>query len=118
MDSILYTAASGMIARQRDLEVIANNLANASVSAYRPDSTFYEVWRRVGLEEPPGGVRGEGSREAASNAEVQVPSLFTSSLPGAIRETGAPLDLAIEGDAWFVVQGKSGERYTRDGALR
>lgn len=114
MDSVLYTAASGMIARQRDLDVIANNLANASVNGYRPDSTFYEVWRRVGEK-----ARGAaGAREAAVNSEVQVPSLYTSTQPGAIVLTGAPLDLAIEGDGWFVVQAKAGERYTRGGSLR
>src|SRR5439155_8670531 len=107
MDGVLYTAASGMIARQRDLDVIANNLANASVSGYRPDGTFYEVWRRA---DGKGRVQ-PNERELAVNAQVQVPAVYTLDKPGAIVSTGAPLDLAIEGDGWFVVQAKSGVRY-------
>lgn len=109
MDSILYTAASGMIARQRDLEVVSNNLANASVEGFRPEGTFYEVWRRVG---GPGG-----SREGAVNSGVQVPRTFTSTQPGAIITTGGPLDLAIEGPAFFAVDTPNGPRYTRAGAM-
>ena len=113
MDSVLYTAASGMIAKQRDVDVLANNLANASVNGYRPDSTFYEVWQRVGGS----GTGPNASREKAANAEVAVPRIVTSSQPGALIQTGAPLDLAIEGDGWFVLQTKAGLRYTRGGAL-
>jgi flagellar basal-body rod protein FlgF len=114
MDSVLYTAASGMIAKQRDVDVLANNLANASVNGYRPDSTFYEVWRRVGGS----GAGLNATREGAANAEVVVPHVITSSQPGALIQTGAPLDLAIEGDGWFVIQTKGGLRYSRGGALR
>ena len=114
MDSVLYTAASGMIARQRDLDVIANNLANASVSGYRPDGTFYEIWRRT----EGNGRAATSARETAANTEVHVPAVYMLDKPGAIVATGAPLDLAIEGDGWFVVQAKSGIRYTRGGALR
>ena len=116
MNSVLYTAASAMIARERDLEVIANNLANASVSGYRPDSTFYEVWKRVGGAGAK--ITSRSAREEAINTEVQIPRLFTSNEQGAIVQTEAPLDLAIEGDAWFVVQTKAGERYTRGGSMR
>jgi flagellar basal-body rod protein FlgF len=111
MDSALWSAASGMIARQRDVEVTANNLANASVQGFRPESTFYRLWRRVG------GADGSG-REEASNSGVQVPSTFTRLEPGPLLETGAPLDLAIEGDAWLAVRTPRGERYTRGGSFR
>src|SRR5262245_33858133 len=114
MDSALYTAASGMIAKQRDLEVISNNLANASVSGYRPDATFYEVWKRAAGH----GAGAAASREEAANSQVTIPRTYTSNASGALVETGAPLDLAIEGDAWFVVQAKGGERYSRGGSMR
>lgn len=111
MDSALWSAASGMIARQRDIEVTANNLANATVAGFRPDSTFYRLWRRV-EEGVPGGP------EEAANASVEVPWTYTSAQPGNIVTTGAPLDIAIEGDAWLAVRARDGERYARGGSLR
>lgn len=111
MDSALWSAASGMIARQRDVEVTSNNLANASVAGFRPESTFYGTWRRVGGNVP-------GGREEAANAQVQVPYTYTSSRPGTLVSTGAPLDVAIEGDGWLAVDTKNGVRYSRGGSLR
>lgn len=110
MDSAFWSAASGMIARQRDVEVTANNLANATVNGFRPESIFYAVWRRAGAD--------VGARERAANADVQVPWTYTSDRPGTIVPTGAPLDVAVEGDAWLAVGTPRGERYTRGGSLR
>ncbi len=111
MDSTLYTAASGMIARQRDLEVTANNLANAATDGFRPEMTFYEVWRLVG------GSSGQ-TRESAANSGVYVPTTYTGERQGALHVTGNRLDLALEGDAWLVVGTPRGERYTRGGPLK
>lgn len=112
MDSALYTAASGMIARQRDLEVTANNLANASVVGFRPEGTFYELWRRAV------DARVQGFLADSANSGVYVPSTFTQDRAGSMEQTGAPLDVAIEGEGWLVVGTRAGERYTRNGALR
>lgn len=112
MDSALYTAASGMIARQRDLEVTANNLANASVVGFRPEGTFYELWRRAV------DARVQKTLQDSANSGVYVPSTFTQERAGSVEQTGAPLDVAIEGEGWLVVGTRGGERYTRNGSLR
>jgi flagellar basal-body rod protein FlgF len=117
MDSALFTATSGLIAKQRDLDLVSNNLANSSVPGYRPDASFYQVFNRLAAAGLARGFGKEG-REEASNNEVNVSGSFTYSQPGPLLTTGSPLDVGIEGEGWFVVSTKQGERYTRGGSLR
>lgn len=122
----LYTGALGMLAREHETDVIANNLANVSTAGFRRDTlverSFPEhLIRRFDDEvietvagsldpAPPVGPMGTG---------VQVDDVVTDRTRGGLRETSDPLDLALEGsaDAFLVVQTPRGERYTRAGNL-
>ena len=106
----LYIAASGMLtelARQRQL---ANDLANAATPGYKPDRatqrSFGELLLSNERSGAPVGPLGLG---------VQVDEIRTDLSPAPLRETGEPLDLAIEGDGWFAVRTAEGVRYTRNG---
>lgn len=129
----LYTAYLGMRARLRTVEVIANNVANASTTGFKADSLYYrsieaaelEAARLAAQDETPGAPAQPGDPTTAAAAPSLLPSralgvvgggmLDLSS--GALRETGRSLDVALAGDGFLVVQTPRGERYTRDGAL-
>lgn len=112
----LYTAASGMIAEGVRTDTIANNLANADTAGYKKDTTVTSEFRNIllqrindGAEQPSIGRMGLGTEVVANVA---------SHAGGALKSTENPLNVAIEGDGFFVVAAPQGVRYTRDGAFR
>lgn len=118
----LKIAATGMAAQQMRVEVISNNLANMSTTAYAPrraefaDLHYQQVQRAGtisasnGTVLPTGVQLGLGVRPAAVSMLVQ---------QGALAATGGDLDLAIEGKGYFEVTLPSGiPGYTRDGAFK
>lgn len=118
----LKIAATGMIAQQMRVEVIANNLANMNTTAYNPrraefTDLHYEQIERAGTISAadgsilPAGVQlGMGVKPSAVSMDVA---------QGSLKETGGDLDLAIEGAGYFEVSLPSGGTgYTRDGALK
>ncbi len=117
----LYTAATGMEAQQLKMDVIANNLSNASTTGFkraRPEfeDLLSEAVRAPGTPDPRGGSAptplevGLGVRTSATTR-----SLTQGDMVG----TQNPLDVAIEGTGFLQVQRASGElAYTRAGNLR
>ncbi|MCZ6675264.1 MAG: flagellar basal-body rod protein FlgG [Verrucomicrobia bacterium] len=121
MNLSLYTSATGMEAQQLQLNTIANNLANANTIGYkRAKIEFQDMLYQRGREA--GAVSGDGN-ELPTNIEMgngtQVVSTARVFTQGSLRETGARLDLAIDGPGFFEVELPDGESgYTRDGALK
>ncbi|MGB9808825.1 MAG: flagellar basal-body rod protein FlgF [Caldanaerobacter sp.] len=113
----LYTAASGMIAQTKVMDVLANNLANVNTVGYKKDvvvlSSFpnLEAIREGGDNVPPD--RKVGRIEYG----VLIDTLHTVFEEGPLMETTGKLDFAIDGNGFFVVNTPQGERYTRDGAF-
>ncbi|MGQ9488002.1 MAG: flagellar hook-basal body protein [Armatimonadota bacterium] len=115
----LQISASGMLAQQVRHDVIANNLANVDTTGYKADEAAFRaalettIWRHHdpyrGAEAPRVGVMPFG---------VEVDAINTDLRPGAITPTGRSLDVAIDGEGFFVVSTPQGERYTRDGSFR
>jgi flagellar basal-body rod protein FlgF len=96
----------------RSLDVVANNVANVGTTGFRGD--------RVTFEEmiPPQQANANTDPEAVvSSRYVAVSDVVTDSAAGAIRQTGNPLDLALQGEGWFVINTPAGERYTRAGSF-
>lgn len=117
----LQIAATGMAAQQMRVEVISNNIANMSTAAYRPRTAEFSdlmyqqyltpgtITSQVGTLVPAGIQLGTGVRPSTVSMEIT---------QGAVRETGAELDLAIDGSGYLQVTLPSGEpAYTRDGKL-
>lgn len=92
----IASAASALRYWERRQEVATNNLANANTDGFKAERVFA---RLVGDALPS-------------------PDSATDRRTGTIRPTGNPLDLALSGDGFFVVQTEAGERWTRGGALR
>ncbi|HVP58679.1 MAG TPA: flagellar basal-body rod protein FlgF [bacterium] len=94
--------AKDMTVKMMRQEAVANNLANATTSGYKTQRPFVTVLQNaVGSTQPAG--------------QSQVTGLYTDFTEGPIDSTERPLDFAIEGDGFFVIDTPQGLRYTRNG---
>lgn len=116
----LYTAASGMNAQQANMDNVAHNLANVNTTGFKKsrvefEDLMYQETRAAGssasssTEAPVGLEVGLGTRAVATSRN------FSS---GNLRSTGAPFDLAIEGEGFFQVALPNGTTaYSRSGTF-
>src|ERR1044072_8466847 len=97
MDPFTAIAASGLRARMESLELLANNIANASTGGYKADRELYSLY---------------AAPEAAAQDEVSVMPVidthWTDYSQGELRVTENPLDLALTGRGFFAVNGPTG----------
>jgi flagellar basal-body rod protein FlgG len=106
----LYSAAAGMAAQQQQLDAISNDLANLSTSGYKSERVAFSDLLYNPVEEA-GTVTTAG---AGASSQV----IGRNETQGPVKQTGRPLDLAIEGDGYFQVTLPSGSTaLTRNGAL-
>jgi flagellar basal-body rod protein FlgG len=110
MDRGLYIAASGMLAEQIRQDQIANDLANASTPGYKADRTSQRSFNDLLLANS-----ATGATVGPQSTAVQVDRIVTDFSGRPLRDTGEPLDFAIQGDGFFAVQTGQGVRYTRNG---
>jgi flagellar basal-body rod protein FlgF len=96
----------------RELDVVANNIANLNTTGFKADNSLFEQFLMP--------VARENRFDAADRQLnfVNDRGTWHNLRPGAIQQTGNPLDVAIDGDAFLVVQTAAGERYTRNGAMQ
>ncbi|GIK99672.1 MAG: flagellar basal-body rod protein FlgF [Alphaproteobacteria bacterium] len=114
MENPAYIALSRQMVLSRQLDIIANNLANANTAAYkREDLAFVEYLVKPDAAGNPTFARADGRVSM-----VQDLGMMRDTDQGPMTETGAPLDLAINGDGYFAVQTPEGVRYTRLGRFQ
>lgn len=108
MDNALMLALQTQRVLQRRMDVAANNLANVATAGFKADGLVLEEVHDTdaSAEEDPTEIRF-----------VRDIGLMRDMSQGPIAMTGNPLDVAIEGDGFFMVEGPSGPLYTRDGAF-
>ncbi|MCR5784380.1 MAG: flagellar basal-body rod protein FlgG [Eubacterium sp.] len=115
----LWSAASGMIAQQTNVDTISNNIANVNTTGYKAEkaefkSLLYQTLQSTstsanGDTKPIPAQVGLGTRTASITSE------FTQ---GALTDTGSDTDFAIDGLGFFKVANANGdEYYTRDGSF-
>lgn len=104
MDALIYTVMSGAERAMRAQQVHANNLANLDTPGFRAD--FELATQQT--------VQGHGYDARHLN---QLHTQAFNAKPGAMRETGRELDVAIQGPGYFAVQWEEGEAYTRAGGM-
>ena len=109
MDNTLYVGLSRQMTLQRELDVIANNVANVDTVGFKVESLM---------------VQTDDEKLPSAGAASGLPATVAFALDGgvardfgqgALKQTGAPLDMAIEGNGFFKIATDKGERYTRDG---
>jgi flagellar basal-body rod protein FlgF len=111
MENASLIGLSRQIALGRELDVIANNMANVSTNGYKARQSRFREFLMPGAS---ADAFRRGDRGVSFVAETGTALDITS---GAIERTGNALDAAIKGDGFFVVQTPGGERYTRNGAF-
>jgi flagellar basal-body rod protein FlgF len=106
MDNLVLVALSRQVALARELDVVANNIANLNTTGYKADGSLFEEYLNSA------GQSGGGV------SFVQDRGVWHDMSQGPIERTGNSLDVAIDGKAFLVVQTPSGERYTRNGSMQ
>jgi flagellar basal body rod protein FlgG len=112
VDPAYYVAAGSVKARSYQLELVANNLANSSTVGYKPEKSFFSVYNKAKAE-----GRGLPLTRYVDDGTVLAES-GTDFSQGTLRKTGRTLDLALQGNGFFVVQTAKGPRATRDGQFQ
>ena len=109
MDNSTYVALSRQMTLRRQLDIVANNIANADTAGFKTEALMTAV-------EP---------RAPAKSAQIPHAARFVLDngvsrdfRQGSMKETGNELDVAIEGDAFFSITTPEGERFTRDGRFK
>lgn len=112
MDNAMLIGLSRQTALRRELDVIANNIANIGTNGYKSQHVAFEqfIMPVARAEEFPFGDQ--------RLRYVQDRGTWQDFASGPIQNTGNPLDLAIAGDGFFAVQTPQGERYTRNGGFQ
>jgi len=111
MENALLIGLSRQMALNHELDVIANNIANIDTTGYKADNALFEQYLMPGASDQNFG--GAGRRVSY----VQDRASWIDMSQGSIQHTGNPLDVAIDGRGYLVVQTARGQRYTRNGAL-
>lgn len=107
-----YTAASGLLTQQRNIDVIGNNIANSQTTGYRSKRLVTDTFDHTYLAKIENGEKkyiGSGSplvitREVEDNFDET-----------SLKETQYPYDVAIAGGGYFSIQGQNNTYYTRNG---
>lgn len=111
VENALLVGLSRQMALARELDVIANNMANVGTNGFKARSARFNEFLMPGA-----------SADSFNRADRPLSFVVDKGTPidlsqGAIERTGNPLDVALKGDNYLVVQTPAGERYTRAGSL-
>src|SRR5215218_4046890 len=108
MENASLVGLSRQIALQRELDVVANNIANLNTTGYKADNVVFHEYlmpvARANQFQPP-------DRQISF---VQDRATWLNIGQGPVQQTGNPLDVAISDNAFLAVQTPRGERYTRN----
>lgn len=105
MENALYVGLSRQVALQRQMALVSNNIANVNTPGYRADKMLFEEF--VSTPNP--------TREDLSL--VSDYGQYKDTAAGTVSNTGNPLDVALEGPAFMMVETAEGTKYTRAGNL-
>ncbi|HEX2653675.1 MAG TPA: flagellar basal-body rod protein FlgF [Xanthobacteraceae bacterium] len=112
MENASLIGLSAQIALGRELDVVANNVANLNTNGFKAYSSLFEEY----LSPVARANNFIGPDRRVSYVQDRATMLDLSQ--GPLQRTGNPLDVAIDGDAFFAVQTPQGERYTRNGVFQ
>jgi flagellar basal-body rod protein FlgF len=106
MENSTYIALSGQSAREHQMEVLANNIANLSTPGFKGQKMMFQEY----LTKPTDG--SDPSSYVVSQGNARDMS------QGPLTHTGNPLDVALNGNGFMTVTTPSGNQYTRNGHLQ
>ena len=112
MENTLLIGLSRQVTLERQMDVVANNIANVNTTGFKADRSVFEEYLMPVAHED--NFVGRDRRLSY----VQDRATFHDFSSGPSEQTKNPLDVAIDGGGFLVVQTPAGERYTRDGGLQ
>jgi flagellar basal-body rod protein FlgF len=112
MENTLLVGLSRQMTLERQMDVVANNVANINTNGFKADRSLFEEYLRSGAHED------NFVRSDRRVSFVQDRASFHDFAAGNTEQTKNPLDVSIDGGGFLVVQTPAGERYTRDGGLQ
>ncbi|MGV3635721.1 MAG: flagellar basal-body rod protein FlgF [Pseudorhodoplanes sp.] len=112
MENALLIGLSRQMALRRELDVVSNNIANINTTGFKGGTAVFEEYMM------PGASHGDFHRSDRKMSYVHDRSTWLDLAQGPTKPTGNPLDVAVSGKSFLVVQTPGGERYTRNGAFQ
>lgn len=112
MENAALIGLSRQVGLQRQLDVVANNLANINTSGFKGQKLLFEQYLM------PVASHNDFERTDKTLSFAHDWGTLNDLGAGSIRQTDNPLDVALLGDGFLVVQTPDGENYTRNGALQ
>ena len=109
MQNTLLVGLSRQVALGRELDVVANNIANINTTGFKADGSLFEEFLNSNARADKTGGRVSFVRDRGTWHDLS---------SGPVEKTGNPLDVAIDGKGFLVVQTPGGERYTRNGSFQ
>jgi flagellar basal-body rod protein FlgF len=112
MENALLVGLSRQMVLERQMDVVANNVANLNTTGFKADNALFEQYLMPVARE---------NRFNPQDRQVNFVNdggTWRNLQAGPVQVTGNPLDVAIDGNGFLVVQTPAGERYTRNGALQ
>jgi len=109
MQNAVLVGLSRQVGLAREMDVVANNIANLNTTGYKADGSVFEEYLASAARSDQTGSRVSFVRDRG---------VWHDMSQGPLERTGNPLDVAVDGTGFLVVQTPRGERYTRNGALQ
>ncbi|MEZ6095633.1 MAG: flagellar hook-basal body complex protein [Pirellulaceae bacterium] len=119
MASSLYASVSGLLAHQRKLDVVANNLANLNTLGFKSQQINFTdlIYTDISIAAGSTGGRAGGRNPNQIGNGVQVSQVTRNFQQGVLQSTGRSLDIAISGEGFFTVSDGVNRYFTRDGSF-
>ncbi|WP_277969565.1 flagellar basal-body rod protein FlgG [Sphingomonas echinoides] len=117
----LSIASTGMLAQQTNVDVISNNIANMSTTAFKRQRAEFQdlLYQQVSRAGAASGSDSKLPTGIQIGAGVKTGGIYRIAEQGALAKTDNPYDLAIQGKGFFQITMPSGETgYTRDGSFQ
>jgi len=119
LQSALTTALTGLQAAETTIDVVGNNVANSQTVGFKESSVVFatQFLQTISIGSAPSSDSG-GTNPRQIGLGVKVAEITPNFSQGTIEISSNPLDVAIQGDGFLVVQSGSGDLYTRNGQLK
>ena len=117
----LYTAASGMVAQQQNIDVISNNIANVNTTGFKQDRAEFQDLMYQSLNYTAGATSATTNNPTGIDVGlgVRTAGIQKNFIQGSLKETGNSFDIAIAGNGFFKITTPTGETaYSRDGSFK
>jgi flagellar basal-body rod protein FlgF len=112
MENTSLIGLSRLSSLERQMDMVSNNIANLNTTGFKANRTVFQEYLM------PGARAQAATPPDALLHFVYDRTSFRNLGQGPIQQTGGPLDIAINGDAYLSVQSQGGERFTRDGSMQ